>query len=687
MKATTALSHHEFRTALSQCILLSLERLNNLGHGIFVMVNEGDGNGRAAKNVTAIRALFTDDDQGSADVQGATGLQPSLVIVSKRGKHSYLRVKPGAPLDAFGSAQKALAVKCGTDPKICDLPRVMRLPGFFHVKDPADPFLVRIEQTCESAVYAVEETMAVLGAASDNATETAPPAERRRSTSSAYEQARAFVAKQPAAVEGEAGDNATFSHCCALVLGFDLTDDDALELLAEWNRRCVPPWSEADLSDKLDYARKYGTEEVGGRVRSEEIAYVVPLEKYLLRDAQGAWALDSPVAQTAAKKYLRDRGFTADEIKSIICSDEIIFAYGFDCVAGKPPVFVRGDRLWLNNFMPGGVEPKAGDFPRIRRIIDTVTANDASGAEWLLDWMAQKVQNPDARNQTAVVLHGEQGTGKTTLVFLLAEMIGPRNAVSISQSELESSFNSIFASKLLVIADEVVNRDNIKDTASSLKKYVTDPKVVVNTKSVKQYEIENRMSWWFTSNELTPVKVEGDGDRRYTVFRCNELPSADYTQMLSSLYAFGKHFAPDFIEEVAAFKHALTNRTVNRTLIGKPYKNAARDELISTSRPPVEHFMDELEAKGVEAVIGDATEGYGPALGPWELHDGVRTSVLYKAYDRYCQQHGYKALSDSNFGSALRRRFPRCGKKRASSGDRSYYYAGLPLKPATSHTS
>lgn len=454
MKATTALSHHEFRTALSQCILLSLERLNNLGHGIFVMVNEGDGNGRAAKNVTAIRALFTDDDQGSADVQGATGLQPSLVIVSKRGKHSYLRVKPGAPLDAFGSAQKALAVKCGTDPKICDLPRVMRLPGFFHVKDPADPFLVRIEQTCESAVYAVEETMAVLGAASDNATETAPPAERRRSTSSAYEQARAFVAKQPAAVEGEAGDNATFSHCCALVLGFDLTDDDALELLAEWNRRCVPPWSEADLSDKLDYARKYGTEEVGGRVRSEEIAYVVPLEKYLLRDAQGAWALDSPVAQTAAKKYLRDRGFTADEIKSIICSDEIIFAYGFDCVAGKPPVFVRGDRLWLNNFMPGGVEPKAGDFPRIRRIIDTVTANDASGAEWLLDWMAQKVQNPDARNQTAVVLHGEQGTGKTTLVFLLAEMIGPRNAVSISQSELESSFNSIFASKLLVIADE-----------------------------------------------------------------------------------------------------------------------------------------------------------------------------------------------------------------------------------------
>jgi len=348
-----------------------------------------------------------------------------------------------------------------------------------------------------------------------------------------------------------------------------------------------------------------------------------------------------------------------------------------------PSVVAHDDRLRLNNFVPGAVLPVEGEYPRIRKIIDTVTDGDKAGAHWLLDWMAQKVQNPDARNQTAVVLHGEQGTGKTTLGFMLAEMIGPRNAVSISQSELESPFNAIFASKLLVVADEVVNRDNIKDTASSLKKYVTDTKVVVNTKCVKQYEIENRMSWWFTSNEATPVKVEGTGDRRYTVFRCSRIPTPEYTSMLSSLYDFGKGFSSECLREIAAFKYDLLRRAVNVKLIGRPYENVAREELIATCRPAVEHFMDEVEVRGVEAAMDDAVIGYGPAIEHWHCEGGVRTSALYKAYARYCEQHGYKALSDGNFGQALRKRFPGMAKKRATNGDRPYYYCGLPMTAPT----
>jgi hypothetical protein len=43
-----------------------------------------------------------------------------------------------------------------------------------------------------------------------------------------------------------------------------LDDEQALHVLAEWNARCEPPWSPAELLDKLHRAGRYGREPVGG---------------------------------------------------------------------------------------------------------------------------------------------------------------------------------------------------------------------------------------------------------------------------------------------------------------------------------------------------------------------------------------------------------------------------------------
>jgi len=46
-----------------------------------------------------------------------------------------------------------------------------------------------------------------------------------------------------------AGEHATCIHSACvgrLVRGFALDDDEALTLLASWNLRCIPPWSERD---------------------------------------------------------------------------------------------------------------------------------------------------------------------------------------------------------------------------------------------------------------------------------------------------------------------------------------------------------------------------------------------------------------------------------------------------------
>lgn len=80
----------------------------------------------------------------------------------------------------------------------------------------------------------------------------------------AYEQAARYVAKVPGAVEGAGGDNATYVLACRLVRGFNLTDDEALDLLRVWNQGCTPSWPDTDLLAKVKHARAYGTGEFGG---------------------------------------------------------------------------------------------------------------------------------------------------------------------------------------------------------------------------------------------------------------------------------------------------------------------------------------------------------------------------------------------------------------------------------------
>lgn len=74
----------------------------------------------------------------------------------------------------------------------------------------------------------------------------------------AFDRARRWLERVEGAVEGQNGDQATYRVACKLVKDFDLSDADALTLLGEWNARCRPPWSHAELVKKVASARKNG---------------------------------------------------------------------------------------------------------------------------------------------------------------------------------------------------------------------------------------------------------------------------------------------------------------------------------------------------------------------------------------------------------------------------------------------
>lgn len=68
--------------------------------------------------------------------------------------------------------------------------------------------------------------------------------------------ARIYLAKIPPAIEGQNGDKQTFTAACKLVHGFGLPVEDALPIMLDYNRRCQPPWAEAELLHKLREAER-----------------------------------------------------------------------------------------------------------------------------------------------------------------------------------------------------------------------------------------------------------------------------------------------------------------------------------------------------------------------------------------------------------------------------------------------
>jgi hypothetical protein len=155
----------------------TLQRLNQQGAGVYVTVGATDGKGRKAENITHIRSLFTDMDGAPLDPV-LTWKPPHIVIESSpRRWHCYWLVE-GMQLADFRAAQKGLIARFNSDPSVHDLPRVMRLPGFWHQKtkggSPVRPHLVRIDRIRDAAPYAAAEFMPAGAQSTADAKPTGP---------------------------------------------------------------------------------------------------------------------------------------------------------------------------------------------------------------------------------------------------------------------------------------------------------------------------------------------------------------------------------------------------------------------------------------------------------------------------------------------------------------------------------
>jgi hypothetical protein len=245
-----------------------LRAMNAGRYNVFVSVN-AIALGRRTRTrdaIGAVRHVFLDADQDGlgllSRVEARRDLPaPSCVLHSSPNHvHVFWRVT-GFDIDLVERLQKQLARELQTDPSATPVTQNTRLPGFFNHKR-ALPHLVTVEYRNVDVTYGPENFPPVKEAVAWS--QSVRPHEPPNFDVPAVERAKRYLTSVPPAIAGQHGDVHTFRVCCRLVRGFALDEDQALHLLSEWNARCDPPWSPAELLEKLHRAARYGREPVGG---------------------------------------------------------------------------------------------------------------------------------------------------------------------------------------------------------------------------------------------------------------------------------------------------------------------------------------------------------------------------------------------------------------------------------------
>jgi putative DNA primase/helicase len=150
--------------------------LSRRGAGVFVTVNRTNLKGRRKGDIVAVRACIADFDRVDIDriveQLAKFELTPHVIVESSPGNfHAYWRIEE-EKVDWFTPAQQRLNAVLGSDPAVKDLPRVMRLPGFPHQKNPPALFITQIVRIDERQPYSAEAFVKALAVADETTQRT-----------------------------------------------------------------------------------------------------------------------------------------------------------------------------------------------------------------------------------------------------------------------------------------------------------------------------------------------------------------------------------------------------------------------------------------------------------------------------------------------------------------------------------
>ena len=283
------------------------------------------------------------------------------------------------------------------------------------------------------------------------------------------------------------------------------------------------------------------------------------------------------------------------------------FRETYDPTSPNKP-FSGGDGLIMNTYekSPYQNRPKPGAstsaWPTIGKLMENVFP-DQRVREAFMNWFAV-IFNTGKKTETAWVILGSQGSGKTLLVTqVLFPLLGVNNGIQLNQDALTTRYNELLDRKQLVCFNEV---HSSKQAAERVKTWITEGDIRLEDKSGRAHIEGNHLNLIFTSNHQVPVQIEAD-DRRFSVVRTGPpLRELGWFKGESTVRLVGRELA-SFADYLHAFPFAEGEAR-------HPVATAEKERLVVASNDPFDRLVDMLRRRRIQELkdaigLENLTEG------------------------------------------------------------------------------
>jgi hypothetical protein len=151
----------------------------------------------------------------------------------------------------------------------------------------------------------------------------------------------------------------------------------------------------------------------------------------------------------------------------------------------------------------------------ITHIRENVCSGNKEWFDYLMGWMARAVQQPDRPGETAIVMRGDMGTGKSFFAKTFGSLFG-RHYLQVSDSKhLVGSFNAHLRDCVVLFGDEAFYAGD-KKHESVLKTLITEEHITIEAKGVDVVASPNYTHIILASNNQWVVPA-GLRERRFFV--------------------------------------------------------------------------------------------------------------------------------------------------------------------------
>ncbi len=257
------------------------------------------------------------------------------------------------------------------------------------------------------------------------------------------------------------------------------------------------------------------------------------------------------------------------------------------------------------------VTPKQGEYHSVFDIlIRSLGDNKTENMLHLMQVIAWKYLYPEDYTLPCIVIYGEGGAGKNTLVErVLGTLFGKQQVIAIRQEQMRN-FNGLIAGMVAVLLDEA---SSDKANMDQLKAMIGQESLVIDPKYGKNYRADN-IALYFTGGNgaLGAIYLGRDqSDRRFSILQVDrsiidhvmEVEAIEDRQEAVSWWNESKHLLEDK-DQLAMWLHHILKKVDDLTTTPSALHGQDFEALMAAQAGPlewiVEHVFDHPKFKYID---------------------------------------------------------------------------------------